>query len=480
MAVETHHIAETHHIDVIPEDERYGKARDLFFVWFASNLNVGTAVFGAVAVFMGNNLLWTVVALVLGNLLGGAFMAIHSAQGPILGVPQLIQSRGQFGYYGALLVVALAALLYGGFFLVTVVIAGQALVAVFAGLNVNVAIFIAAVISLTLALLGYGAIHRAAQLATWPLAAAVLVLTVPIIGKSGLDWTAAGFQIGPFMLVVSLTATFQLTYAPYVSDYSRYLPRDSKISATFWWTFLGITLSVIWTELIGVFLAFQFSDLATFDAAKQLLGAGVLSAVVLTITGIALGGNNALNLYGGMLNLITGLSSFVRVPAGVRVRALLILPTFVVGAGLAFLASEELIATITNFLAVLQLTFVPWGAINLTDFYLVKKGRYDIGGFFEPRGLYYRDPASWTYHGIAWKAMLCYVIGLLVQLPFVNNVWIKGPLVDPLGGSDFSFIVGFIVPAVLYYVLMRPRRVEAPLTDVQTSDLASQDGSRAS
>ena len=39
-------------------------------------------------------------------------MALHSAQGPQMGIPQMIQSRGQFGSYGALIVVVIAAVMY--------------------------------------------------------------------------------------------------------------------------------------------------------------------------------------------------------------------------------------------------------------------------------------------------------------------------------------------------------------------------------
>jgi NCS1 family nucleobase:cation symporter-1 len=95
-------------------------------------------VFGAIAVALGNNVFWALVAVLLGNLLGGTFMALHSVQGARLGVPQLIQSRGQFGFYGALIPVALAALLYAGFFTVTAVIGGQALSAATSnGMSVN-------------------------------------------------------------------------------------------------------------------------------------------------------------------------------------------------------------------------------------------------------------------------------------------------------------------------------------------------------
>jgi NCS1 family nucleobase:cation symporter-1 len=61
-----------------PGSARHGSARDLLPFWLTVNASVYT------------------IGL-------GAFMAAHSAQGPRLGVPQLVQSRAQFGFYGALL-----------------------------------------------------------------------------------------------------------------------------------------------------------------------------------------------------------------------------------------------------------------------------------------------------------------------------------------------------------------------------------------
>lgn len=41
-------------------------------------------------------------------------MALHSAQGPRLGIPQMIQSRAQFGFCGAILPILLVILMYVG------------------------------------------------------------------------------------------------------------------------------------------------------------------------------------------------------------------------------------------------------------------------------------------------------------------------------------------------------------------------------
>ncbi len=54
-------------------------------------------------------------------------MAAHSAQGPQLGLPQMIQSRPQFGYIGALLVWLFAYVQYAGFNVFNTILAGQAI-----------------------------------------------------------------------------------------------------------------------------------------------------------------------------------------------------------------------------------------------------------------------------------------------------------------------------------------------------------------
>jgi NCS1 family nucleobase:cation symporter-1 len=86
-----------------------------------------TVATGALAVVFGLNLTWSILAILIGNLAGGLYMALHSIQGPRLGVPQMIQSRAQFGMFGAVLPFAVVVLMYIGFFVSTGVLGGQTL-----------------------------------------------------------------------------------------------------------------------------------------------------------------------------------------------------------------------------------------------------------------------------------------------------------------------------------------------------------------
>jgi len=94
---------EVRSIDYIPRSERHGTAWHLGAIWFVGNAELVSFATGPIGISLGLNFAWTAVAIVLGTLLGTLFMAFHSAQGPKLGLSQMIQSRAQFGYYGALL-----------------------------------------------------------------------------------------------------------------------------------------------------------------------------------------------------------------------------------------------------------------------------------------------------------------------------------------------------------------------------------------
>ena len=448
---------EVQHVNAIPPNERHGKARDLFPVWFSANLNVGNAFFGALAVILGNNLFWAVVAVVLGNLAGAVFMSLHSIQGAKLGVPQLIQSRGQFGFLGALLPIFLAAFLYLGFFATTAVIAGQNLSAAIPAVSLPVSIVVVSLLSLVLALVGYKAIHVAARWAMWPLAIAVVVVTVASFVYGGLVFDTSGFQVGPFLSALGIIATFLLTYAPYVSDYSRYLPVETKAKDAFNWTFWGAFLGTTWTMLLGVFLSVQFGTEDMAAATSELFGGGWIVAIILVITAIAVAGNNSLNLYGGMLNLITAGTSFRDIKESKAVRISMLLPTFIVGMLIALFASAEFSANVSIFLSFLLLGFVPWGAINLIDYYWVRKGEYDVEAFFTRKGVYFSDKKSWTVGGINWKAFIAYFVGIAFALPFMNNGLVVGFATQYFGDADLSWIPGLIVTGLVYLGLTANR-----------------------
>src|SRR5215469_15758706 len=108
-------LIEIRSIDYVPDTERHGGLASQFTLWLAANLQITAIVTGALAVVFGGDVLWSLVALLFGQVIGGAVMALHAAQGPQLGLPQMISSRVQFGVYGAILPIVAVCLMYIGF-----------------------------------------------------------------------------------------------------------------------------------------------------------------------------------------------------------------------------------------------------------------------------------------------------------------------------------------------------------------------------
>lgn len=449
---------EAHHVDPVPLTERGGRARDLFSVWFSANLNVGNAIFGYLIVVICPNFGLAVLAIIIGNVIGTVLMALHSVQGARLGIPQLIQSRGQFGYYGALVPVAAALLMYGGFTVSVTIVGGQALQAATGNLlGLQPSMIIIAALSLVIALIGYRAIHRVAKWAVLPLAICMLIVGISAL-VSGAPIGAADQEVSPasFLTAVGISVSFALTYAPFVSDYSRYLPADTSGRSIFWWTAGGVFTSAVSVSLLGALLTVRFPAPDLYQGANQAMGGGVMATIVLIITALGLVLTNVLNVYGGMLNLITGLSTFVRVKTSARTRALMLLPTFVIGTVLALVASDNYADNLAAFISVLLLLLIPWGAVNLADFYLVQRGKYDLEAMYVKSGPYWHDPATWTWHGFNLKVLISYVVGVLAGIPFASNSWFVGALSAKFGGGgDLSWIPSLVVTSVLYLALVR-------------------------
>lgn len=146
-------------IEYIPNEERHGKAKDLFPVWFGANMHITTLVTGTIPVAMGLNLFWSVAAIICGTLIGAIFMASHSAQGPQLGIPQMIQSRAQFGVIGAILPLFLVMFIYLGFFASSTILAAGTLSS-FVPIPGSWSIIVLSAVCFLLTIFGHDLIHK--------------------------------------------------------------------------------------------------------------------------------------------------------------------------------------------------------------------------------------------------------------------------------------------------------------------------------
>jgi nucleobase:cation symporter-1, NCS1 family len=440
-------------IQRIPLDARHGRARDLFTVWFGSNVHLLTIVTGGLAVTVfGLPFAWAVLGLTVGNFVGGIFMALHAAQGPTLGVPQMVQTRGQFGSIGALVVVGIVIIMYVGFLSSNIVLGGEALASLAPGWSDTPGIVVVGVLGVVATIYGHDLIHAYARVMSYVSGTVLVVAAVWIVRVHGLppDFLARNaLSATGLMGTISVAALWQISYAPYVSDYSRYMPADTGAKPAFWASYWGCTLGSLLPMILGAVVGLA-APKGGLVHGLGLLTAGI-SPLVLIVFSVGIASSNAMNLYCGALSTLTfGQTLYPAWSPGPKSRTVVALVLFGLALTGAILSKDSFLANYEDFILLLLYVLVPWTAINLVDYYLLRHGRYDVESFFRHDG--------GIYGRVNGAAVACYVLGILVQLPFVASALYTGPIARAIGGIDLSWIVGLAVTSPVYYGLAKRAR----------------------
>lgn len=443
---------ESHSIDFVPLTERYGTPLRLFTIWISIQLSIVCAAVGTIVSGYGLTLPAAIAGLAIGNAIGSVFMAAHSAQGPHLGVPQMIQSRAQFGVLGAglpLIAVVLTYLLYTAADGLLVEGSFRALLPI----GNTSALVIFGVVTLLIAYVGYELIHRVGVfvmvlsgllfvIAAWLLLRQPLpVADVPAATAGSMPGTAAAF-----MLAVTQSAAWTLSFGPYVADYSRYLPASVSASRTFWYTGLGCFLGATLIMAFGVVLGFHYPALIADPggAIAESFGSGRTLVRVLIIIGVLEG--NVMNLYSAYMSTATIFSGLKRMQRiGPALKFAVMTALIAIATLLSVIAQDDFARYFGDTLNAMIYLLVPWSAINLADYYVVRKGDYLIADLFRRDGL---------YGAFQWRTIAVYLAGIAIQIPFMSLSFFKGAVAQAIG-ADLAWAPGLVVPAALYIIIRR-------------------------
>jgi NCS1 family nucleobase:cation symporter-1 len=440
---------ETRSIDYVPLAERRGEVRHLWPVWFTGDAHLATLATGAISVVGGLDLFWSSLAVIGGCVLGTLLMALHCAQGPHLGLPQMIQSRPQFGYKGALLVWVVALVTYIGFNALNQSLAAST-VKELVGLPEGPTIIAFAGLAALIAAAGYDLIHKAQRLLAYLMLVVLAIYTISFFTVVDLSALLQPGTFKPTLFLVQFFAAagYQLSWSIYVSDYSRYLPRDVGIRASFLWTFWGAFLGGAWMMLVGAFAAAAFANADIVVALRHSADAmfGGFGAIMLISSFGGLITITSLNLYGSSLTLLSVVDSVTPIRLGIAARMIALFAVFGASLSLSLALGGNVLHALEAFLGILVYLFTPWTAINLVDFFFVRKGRYSIRAMFMADGLYGR----WN-----WRGLTSYGIGFVAMIPFFKTKLYMGPVAQALDGADISMLIGLPVSAAVYLLLCR-------------------------
>ncbi|KOG49120.1 cytosine or purine or uracil or thiamine or allantoin permease family protein [Streptomyces virginiae] len=444
---------ETHGIDPIPDAERHGSAKDLFWLWFGSNLTFTYVINGALAVAFGLSFWQATAVVVIGGL---SFFAISAAglSGIRTGTATLVISRAAFGVRGNFPAGVLNWVVSIGYTIVNTVVGTLALEVFFAEIGWQsgtagraVALLTTLALTFAVAMWGHATVQFAERWMAYVLAAGfgvLLLFVLPGTDTAAPAGAAPGLSGWSLAFVVMLAGPF--SYLPMPADYTRYLPRTTSLKSLTWMGALGGFLSSVALGVAGVAAATQ-TDMTDAVAGAESLLPGWFQPLFLALV---LGGsvtNSIITLYSSSLNL-----QVLGIPWS-RARAIVISAAVTALGSLAALFLTDFTTSLLSFLSLLIIVFAPWGGVFLADM-LLRRCHYDAdalhtgsAGAYWYRSGYHPAGITALLTGMTFAALTC-----------DSELW-TGPLVAPLGGADLT-LLGAVVSGLTYWALTR-RRVAA-------------------
>lgn len=419
----------------ISEQDQTMTLEKVFWSHFSPNLVPAAWVIGVLVVVIGLDFWTGIVALVLGNILGSLPVALAGLIGPKTRLTQMESSRFAFGKTGARVPAFINWVSCVGWDAVNNVPSVVALIALFALAGIAVPFWLVlavlVVIQMIVGIYGHHLVQATEKYLGYFLLVVFAITGILAVVNGGSVATAKSFSLSSFVLCVAIVASFNIAWAPYSADYTRYLPKNTPNRAIFWRAFAGLVISAGLIELFGLMTASTVGD-PTPGAVIGSIGklTGALAPLALFAIGISSIAVNALNDNTGAYSLIS---------AGIRVsRPISAIIAAVLGFALAVYGAGQFASLYENYLLVILYWISPWVAIVLTHWYLnnqVAPNNY---------------PWGWTR-----AATIFVVVTALTILLFASTQIYTGPIAKMLEGTDIGYFVGFIAAAVLYAATAR-------------------------
>jgi nucleobase:cation symporter-1, NCS1 family len=245
---------------------------------------------------------------------------------------------------------------------------------------------------------------------------------------------------GLFLAGVTLLVIDLLSFGPFVSDCTRYLPAQTNGRRLFW---DDLTPGTCWPPSCPAQSAPpspRSCPLGPVAAIGRVSGPWALAVMAFSLVNAG-----TFNAYTGAFQVPAFGNMWHRFKsASVLVRLIPFCLAMAVGVAVALLGYRSFITNLSSFLDVLLVVLIPWSAVNLADYFIVRRARDDISAFFVPGS---------TYGNVSWRGLLAYAAGLAAEWPFVSQPDYTGSLGRVLGGADISWLVGWFVFAGVYLLV---------------------------
>ena len=437
---------EGHGMEPIPNAARYGSVGRLFTVWFTPNLVPAAFFVGTLASIVGLGWWLGVIAIIVGNVIGAGLVGVLSAMGPRTGMAQIPAARLPFG----------KSIVVPGIINWLSTIAWDAINAFFGAYAIDaitsgaipfpVGLLLVIVLQASLSVVGYEAIHTFERYAAVGLAILFAIVTVALFPKATFGGAGTSDTFGTFVLMTTIAGSFNLAWALYASDYSRYLPAETPPRRIFTWTFLGLLLGAVWIEILGLAVVGALGKEAdTTHQIYGLLGGGVVGAIAMVAIFFGAVAVNSMNDYTGSLSL---LAAGIRIPRPISAAIVAVLSF----AATLYLYYNNFASTVENYLLIITYWIGPWAAVVLIDWQARRRSRIDGDRAVDFAAL----PSG-------RNALIALVVGFVASIPFMNQTLFVGALVSTLEGADIAYLIGFVVSGIVYWILEQSGSTAVPI-----------------
>ncbi|SFR83091.1 Purine-cytosine permease [Agromyces sp. CF514] len=443
---------ETHGADFIPQSERHGRPRELFWVWMSANVIYLYFVVGGVLMLLGLPLWEALLVTVLGNLWWAA-VGLLAISGPASGTPSVAIMRAMFGIRGSRVFGAGLGVAIGIFYeIINIAFATLAALALVvqigivlpAGAEWGVLVVVAA-LSFVIGIYGHATILKLAPYFSAALAVVFIVLAVFVFGAADYTYAPAPLEPGEhwamLLLGFAIVASSPLSWGT-GADYARYLPSDVSKTKVAVWTALGGFIPAIVIGTLGV-IAGTAIDMTDPQLTISEIVPGWFTPVFLAMIVLSSITNNVLVAYSTGL-YAQGLG--FRMPRALTVVVTGLAAT-AAAAWLLFIAPSFLDA-LNSSLELAVTVLGPLVAVYAVDIVL-RRNRYDGLALTDER----RGSPFWYRGGVFWPGVIAVVGAMTVAVLSANTTLYVGPIATALGGADLSAIVGPLLAGGLYAVL---------------------------
>ncbi|MGC8480387.1 MAG: purine-cytosine permease family protein [Acidimicrobiales bacterium] len=449
-------------INPIGENQRHGRARELFWVWCAANIGILGITYGVYLVTPPYSLSFAqaLIGGIVGTVLSFVLVGVIALAGKMAGAPTLVLSRASFGVRGNVIPTAISYVSLVGWEIILVALATLAAESLLSRLGLPssnfvtaLAFLLIALIAISIALLGHATIVRVQTIFTWLFAAMTVVyfiLVLPKISFAKVTALHAGTASGWLGGISIVMAGLGIGWVNAGADYSRYLPRSVRSGAVVGWTTFGSSIAPVILIFVGILIGANHPSLASSANPIAALAAPLPTWFLVPYLITAVGGlvaGTLLDVYSSGLNLLTlGL----KLP---RSRSVLIDGVLmIIGNIYVLFLSKTFFAPFEGFLITLGVPLAAWAAIFIVDLLMHRLRRgYREEALYDPRGY---------YGAFSWAGVVSFVIAVVIGLGLVSSSAPIFSWAGYLGGSSGIFasssiglFVGFVVAAVLYGVL---------------------------